>query len=96
MARFQHFKYICTWIDKYAYVYSGRKSHASSIDRAKRKRHLLTILLMAVFRKCGTCATNADTYRGLMEAIITKDIQQRFKIRNTDALRKKASMYAPQ
>lgn len=51
---------------------------------------------MAVFRKCGTCATNADMYRGLMEAIITKDIQQRFKIRNTDALRKKASMYAPQ
>ena len=45
---------------------------------------------MAVFRKCGTCATNADTYRGLMEAIITKDIQQRFKIRNTDALRKKS------
>ena len=43
MARFQHFKCICTWIDKYAYVYSGRKSHASSIDRAKRKRHLLTI-----------------------------------------------------
>ena len=45
---------------------------------------------MAVFRKCGTCATNADMYRGLMEAIITKDIQQRFKIRNTDALRKKS------
>ena len=29
--------------------------------------------------------------QSLMEAIITKDIQQRFKIRNTDALRKIAN-----
>ena len=58
---------------------------------AERKRAFMDYITIGGFPEIQNIRNKRGYVQSLLEAIITKDIQQRFKIRNTDALRKIAN-----
>lgn len=58
---------------------------------AERKRAFMEYIMVGGFPEIQNIRNKRGYVQSLLEAIITKDIQQRFNIRNTDALRKIAN-----